>query len=516
MAGNDQDKDAIIAQLREENRLLREKIDYLIKVIHGSRSEKLDTSQLELLLDPDAAKKSAAADEQEESPAVQPEESTVRPRKRTNRQPRLPEHIPTTEIVLIPEEVKANPDAYRQVGEKRSEKLDVTPARYSRRVIIRPTFIQKGEPIPSWITAPAPVSLLEGSMLTPSLAAHILTAKFCDHLPFYRQEQIMARRHGIHIPRSTLCHWADHAAQTLEPLYKLIAQDIRHSESISVDETPVDYLPKGEQGSKQGYFWVYCSKQAGVLYDWQTGRGHECLDTILSSGTVKFSGRLQCDGYSAYQTWADKQRDVMLLGCWAHARRKFHEALPHNKDAALVLQIIQQLYRDEHRFKEHLANDRHPSDAIVYYRRRHHGKLLQRLRALLLQLRSKHLPKSKMGGAIQYALNQWHKLCLTHKHAEELDNNRCENAVRPLKLGAKNWLFVGNEDTGWRSAVIYTLIENVRREKLDPFAYLQWVFEKIPQMTNRDDLRSILPKAWVDQQRAQSGSCNPMAGSQAA
>lgn len=88
--------------------------------------------------------------------------------------------------------------------------------------------------------------------------------------------------------------------------------------------------------------------------------------------------------------------------------------------------------------------------------------------------------------------------------------------MRPLKLGAKNWLFVGNEDTGWRSAVIYTLIENVRREKLDPFAYLQWVFEKIPQMTNRDDLRSILPKAWVDQQRAQSGSCNPMAGSQAA
>lgn len=516
MPGNEHEKDLIIAQLREENRLLKEKIDYLIKVIHGSRSEKIDASQLELLLDPDAAKKPDATEGADLGPAVESGELTTRPRPRSNRQPRLPEHIPTTEVVLIPDEVKANPDAYRQVGEKRSEKLDVTPARYTRRVMIRPTFIRKGESIPSWITAPAPPSLLEGSMLTPSLAAHILTAKFCDHLPFYRQEQIMARRHGIHIPRSTLCHWADHAAQTLEPLYKLIALDIRSSKSISVDETPVDYLPKSEQGSKQGYFWVYYSEQAGVLYNWQIGRNHECLDSVLNAGAVKFSGRLQCDGYSAYQTWADKQSDVMLLGCWAHARRKFHEALPHSKDAALVLQRIQQLYRNEHRFKERLASGKHPPEAIIYLRRRIHRRLLQELRAQLLQLRSKHLPKSKMGGAIQYALNQWHKLCLAHKHAPELDNNRCENAVRPLKLGAKNWLFVGNEDTGWRSAVIYTLIENVRRENLDPFAYLQWVFEKIPLMTNRDDLRAILPKAWIERQRAQARANDQMETSQAA
>lgn len=504
MSENDPSKDEIIAQLREENRLLREKIDYLIKVIHGSRSEKLNAGQLELLLDPDAAKKSDAAELEDLGLAVEADKLTSHPRKRVARKPRLPENIPTTEVVLIPEEVKANPDAYRQVGEKRSEKLDVTPARYIRRVIIRPTYIQRGEPIPRWITVPAPVSLLEGSILTPSLAAHILTAKFCDHMPFYRQEQIMARRHNIHIPRSTLCDWADHAAQTLEPLYKLIAQDIRKSKSISVDETPVDYLPRDEQGSRQGYFWVYYSEQAGVLYDWQTGRDHECLDSILISASEKFSGQLQCDGYSAYQTWVNKRNEVTLLGCWAHARRKFHEALPHSKDAALVLQVIQRLYRDEHRFKEHLAKSKHPPEAIIYLRRRNHRKLLQRLRVQLLQLRSKHLPKSKMGTAIQYTLNQWHKLQLTCKHAVRLDNNVCENAVRPLKLGAKNWLFVGNEDTGWRSAVIYTLIENIRREGLDPFAYLQWVFEKIPHMTNRDDLREILPKAWVERQKQNS------------
>jgi transposase len=235
MPDNDHSKDEIIGQLREENRLLREKIDYLIKVIYGSRSEKLNADQLELLLDLDAAKKSAAAESEDLGLAVEAAELTTHPPKRVARKPRLPENIPTTEVVLIPDEVKANPDAYRQVGEKRSEKLDVTPARYTRRVIIRPTYIQRGQPIPSWITAPAPINLLEGSILTPSLAAHILTAKFCDHIPFYRQEQIMARRHSIHIPRSTLCHWADHAAQTLEPLQKLIAQDIRKSKSISVD-----------------------------------------------------------------------------------------------------------------------------------------------------------------------------------------------------------------------------------------------------------------------------------------
>lgn len=502
MQESEANKDEIIAQQREEIRLLKEKIDHLIKVIHGAKSEKLDAAQLELLLDPEAAKKLEAVDGNEEPPAA--EDPVSSPRKRAPRKPRLPQNIPTTETVLIPDEVKANPQSFRQVGEKRSEKLDVIPTRYIRRVTIRPTFVEKDQPIPRWLTAPAPPSLLEGSILTPTLLAHLLTSKFCDHLPFYRQEQIMARRHGINIPRNTLCYWADFAAQTLEPLYKIIAQDLRASDRINIDETPVDYLSPEAKSSKQGYFWVYHSKDAGVLYDWQTGRGNECLDEILTAGKKHFKGLVQCDGYSAYGTWSQKHQAISLAGCWAHARRKFHEALPHSQDAARILKLIQRLYRDDDKYRKWLNHSNHPPEAITHYRRRHGKKLIKQIHTNILALKAKHLPKSTMGKAINYALNQWHKLCRAAMRCEALDNNVCENAVRPLKLGAKNWLFIGNEDTGWRSAVIYTFIENIRRAGRDPYAYLEWVFEKIPHLTNQNDLRELLPQVWIKLQGAET------------
>ncbi|SHK46399.1 Transposase [Rubritalea squalenifaciens DSM 18772] len=200
MTGNEQDKDEIIAQLREVNRLLREKVDYLIRVIHGSSSEKVDASQLELLLDPASAKKQEAADGNEEPPAAEDLYTPACMRRRAPRKPRLPADIPTTETVLIPDEVEAEPDAYRQVGEKRSEKLDVIPARFIRKITVRPQYIRKGNPVPKWLIAPLPPCLLEGSILTPSLLAHVLAGKYCDHLPFHRQEQIMLRRHGVRIP----------------------------------------------------------------------------------------------------------------------------------------------------------------------------------------------------------------------------------------------------------------------------------------------------------------------------
>ena len=493
--------------LREENRLLREKVDYILRQLYGAKSEKFDAAQLELLLDPDAAKKPCAVDGEEEEQAA---ENIVpindgNPRKK-NRRPRLPENLPTTEETIIPEEVKAAPEDYRRIGQEVSEKLDVEPARYTRRLIIRPTYVSKARPELAPINAPLPPCLLEGSILTASLLANVLTAKYNDHLPFYRQAQIKQRRDGINITRATLCNWAEHGAHTLQPLYNLIAGDIRQSESINVDETPVDYLDRENGGTSRGYFWIYKSATGGVLYDWQSGRDHGCLDSILTKGKETFSGTLQCDGYSAYPTWAGKQDDVMLTGCWAHCRRKFKDASPHSKDAETILQYIAQLYHHEHRYQEWIARSHHPPEAIIHYRRRNHKPLLNELRAKLYELQSRHLPKSAMGKAVSYALNQWHKLCLAVKHSPSLDNNAAENAVRPLKLGAKNWLFIGREDTGWRSAIIYTMVENCRILGHDPYAYLKWVFEKLPAMTNQDDLRQLLPAAWASQLESNKAS----------
>ena len=493
-----------IEQLREENRLLKEKVDYVLRQLYGAKSEKFDAAQLELLFDADLAKKLNAADCEEDAPAAEPEAENIisisdgKPRK-NNRRSRLPENLPTTEETIIPAEVQAAPENYRQIGQEISEKLNVEPARYTRHLIIRPTYVSKKNPNSAPINAPLPPCLLEGSILTPSLLAHTLTAKYNDHLPFYRQQQILERRSVISITRATLCNWAELAAYTLQPLYNLIAEDIRTSHHINIDETPVNYLDRENGGTTQGYFWIYLSATAGVLYDWHPSRAHTCLDNILIKENQIFSGILQCDGYSAYQTWAAKQQGITLAGCWVHARRKFKDAEPHTKDATIILNHIAQLYQQEHRFKQWIAKSNHPPEAIIYYRRRYNKKLLKKLRAELHRLQKTHLPKSAMGKAISYTINQWHKLCLAVKHSPSLDNNSAENAVRPLKLGAKNWLFIGGEDTGWRSAIIYTLIENCRILGHDPYEYLKWVFEKIPRMTNQDNMRALLPANWIKQ-----------------
>ena len=488
-----------IELLREENRLLKEKVSYILRQLYGSKSEKFDLAQLELLLDPDSTKNPDAADSEEDAPMAENIIPIKGRKPRNNRRPRLSENLLTTEEVIIPDEVKADPENYRKIGQEVSEKLDVEPARYTRHLIIRPTYVNKEMPSLAPFNAPLPPCLLEGSILTASLLAHILTAKYNDHLPFYRQEQILDRRHGINITRATLCNWAERGAFTLQPLYNLIASDIRKSDCINVDETPVDYLDRENGGSAQGYFWIYRSNSAGVLYDWHTSRAHTCLDHILIGEDGNFVGFMQCDGYGAYSTWTGKHKGVILGGCWVHARRKFKDAQPHSKDADIILDYIRQLYRAEHRYKQWIEHSEHPSESIIYYRRRYNKKLLKELRGKLHQLQKQHLPRSSMGKALSYAINQWHKLCLAVKHSPTLDNNAAENAVRPLKIGAKNWLFIGREDTGWRSAIIYTLIENCRVLGHDPYAYLKWVFEKIPAMTNQDDMRALLPVNWVKQ-----------------
>jgi len=181
-----------------------------------------------------------------------------------------------------------------------------------------------------------------------------------------------------------------------------------------------------------------------------------------------------------------------------HARRYFYDAKDQHPDAFKALRYIAELYRNEHKFQKWLAQTAHPPEAIAHYRKRHSRPIAKKLYQHLKHIEHRHLPKSKLGKAIRYALNQWRRLGRTLSSGHfELDNNRAENAVRPLKLGAKNWLFIGRDTAGWRSAVNYTMIENIRSHGKDPYAYLKWVFERIPAMTNQDDLRQLLPEAWL-------------------
>jgi hypothetical protein len=230
-----------------------------------------------------------------------------------------------------------------------------------------------------------------------------------------------------------------------------------------------------------------------TLFDWQTGRGHGCLATIIPDG---FRGTIQCDAYRAYQTFAASRGGITLAGCWAHARRKFHEALPTTpKDAAVILARIGSLYRIEARLRERAAS---PGERLEE-RQEHCPSILADLHGLLSNLEKSraHLPRSQMGKAISYTLQQWKSLQVyTTDGLVEIDNNLAENQIRPTAVGKKNWLFIGREDTGWRSAVIYTVLASCRNRGIEPYGYLKSVLEILPRATNWQVDR-LTPEAWA-------------------
>jgi transposase len=525
VSGTEQNKGKIIAQqcdkilmLESEITFLKESVFQLKKMIFGSQSEKFDANQEELNLGLNEIVIESV--ENDDDPDKPENIIPIKKKKRNNRRTHISENLRTTVEIIRPDEVNANPEKYRQVGMDEKKSIHYRQSEFHQTIQQFPKYVlikeDEDAEQKAFLQAKRPPCLLEKSVLTPSLLAHIITSKFHDHLPFDRQSKIMKRRHDVIFPANTLCNWANVAAETLQPLYNIIGEDIADSKQINIDETPVRYIKRkngqeevSSKGSKDGFFWVYQSDTAGVLYDWATDRKIGSLQKILNKGGREHIGFIQSDGFVIYDNFAAESKGVTLGGCWVHARRYFvkaadgKEVTPATRDAKLILQYIRKLYQNESKFKEWIEQSDHPLEAIVYYRRRYNRELIKELRAKLHEFKPQHLPKSNMGKALTYALNQWEKLCRTNKYSITLDNNRAENAVRPLKLGAKNWLFIGREDTGWRSAVIFTMIENVRILGYDPYEYLEWVFGQLPGMSNQDDLRPLLPKAWVEEKERQ-------------
>lgn len=250
---------------------------------------------------------------------------------------------------------------------------------------------------------------------------------------------------------------------------------------VQIDETPIRYLQPGRGKAPQGYFWVSSVPSHDVIYHWQPGRSTQSLHRVVP---VDFAGTIQCDGYAAYPSFT-KQRDgpIELAACWAHVRRKFFEAKERDpKIAAWVLGQITQLYRIEKRLREAYAG---PSLRVAV-RAAESAPVIARLKRALLILRRRYLPKSGLGKAIDYALGQWPGLEIYLKNGSvAIDNNAVENAIRPTKLGMKNWLFIGSEDAGPTSAILFTLIESAKRHGLEPYAYILHLLRCLPVTTNQ-------------------------------
>ena len=287
-----------------------------------------------------------------------------------------------------------------------------------------------------------PERLLDRSLPAPGLLAHIVVGKYCDHLPLYRQEQIYQQRHGVHLPRQSLARWVELAADWLKPIYEQIRTGVMGGGYVQVDETPVDYLEPGNGKTKQGYLWT-CSRPGGdVFYRWETSRAAACLDNIIP---VDFTGTVQCDGYSAYRSFANGRNGAIeLAGCWAHVRRKFHEALEQSpKTAGWIMRQIQHLYRVEARLREQRAGPR-LREAVRAHRKQAHRRSAWNAPWSGSRAAADICRKVCLGIAIDYALGQWPTLDVYLDDGRvEIDNNLVENAIRPTALGKKNWLFMG-------------------------------------------------------------------------
>jgi transposase len=486
-------RDERLAALEKENALLREKIDLLVRKLFGAKSEQLDPAQLLLLLqgmdEPGKVPESVAAEEPRPSKVPAP------PRER---RPRLPEHLPVMEEVIIPEPVKLAPQDWRRIGEEVSRRLDYEPARFLRRRTVRPKYVQRGvlDPVP--IVAPLPDTLLERSHVAPGLLAQIVVSKYCDHLPLYRQESIYWTRHQVWLPRQTMADWVELAAEWWKPIDRQIQQGVLSRGYVQVDETPIRYLAPGHGRTKLGYLWTCGVPRGDVVFHGETSRAATCLENIIP---VDFSGVLQCDGYEAYDCFA-RRRDgqIVLAGCRAHVRRRFYDARETApKVAGWFLQHFQNLYLLEAQLRNARAGPQRRQAERASLSR----PVLARLHRALVRLKTKarYLPRSLMGKAIDYALNQWPSLLVFLEDGRlEIDNNFIENAIRPTAIGKKNWLFIGEAQAGDRSAIIYTVIECCRRRGLDPFAYLRDVFTRLPSMTNWQ-VKDLTPEAWAKAQQ---------------
>ena len=511
-----------VSELETELKLWRQKVDALLKRIYGASSEKICNQQLQLLM---------AGVEMPPMPlapaAVLANKSSTEKAVRTQpvRQG-LPKHLETQEIVLEPEEVKAAPQHWKKIGQEVTEELDYMPARFFRRLYIRPKYVALPQPkaeasktgaspsdlvLQVWaqleekpvVIAPLPPRLIDKGYPGPGLIAHIAISKYEDHLPLFRLEKIFRERHGVQLSRQSMAEWMAQTGFWLKPIYEVIKKGLQGRGYLQVDETPIRYLDPDRPGKAQmGFLWAFSAPGSDVLFDWQTTRGHEVPAEMLKN----FKGYLQSDAYAAYTTLArERKGEIKLVGCMAHARRKFVEALQEDRRVAWIVRQIAHLYGVEKQLREtragpRLREARRVAEAMP---------VLKRLHKAMERIASKVLPRSGFGGALAYALNHWETLIRYVEDGRlEIDNNLIENAIRPTALGKKNFLFIGHPDAGWYSAVIYSILGSCRRHGINPHEYLTDVLSRLPSATNHE-IEDLTPAAWAKTKKTQTHRKSP-------
>jgi len=489
-----------IDRLEQANELLNDEIALWQKKFFGRKSEKLQGEELlqSRLFD--------EAEEQVDDPSDgEATEVVVREHKRKKAvRSELPENLPTVDIIHdIPEQQKRCECGAELecIGQEESKKLDIIPAKF--RVIrhIRPKYACSAcegsgdEEHPAVrMAAPAPQIIPKG-IPTAGFVAYIITAKYCDAIPLYRQEKQFSRI-GIDISRSSLCGWVLEAAGKCSVLIELMLDQIRAGPMIEMDETTVQVLGERDRdnGSKS-YMWVMRGgdpQHPVVLYQYHPTRSQKVPALYLED----YQGYLQTDGYSGYDAVGQSER-IVHVGCWAHARRKFDEASGSTKKAGAAEQAIAsigKLYRIERQLRKQLNEQQISREDFVRLRLERVTPVLTSFKKWLSAKEKTVVPSSLLGKAVSYTLGQWHKL---ERYLEldylTPDTNKVENAIRPFCLGRRNWLFSGSPKGAHAAAALYSLIETAKANGIEPYRYLRHIFEQIPIAHEPEDLEALLP-----------------------
>ena len=497
---------------------LQHQLQGLLKRLYGRSSEKIDRNQMllfETLLN-QLAPPTPPADEA----AAPGETEPSQPQRKGHGRRKLPAHLERKKIVHdLPENEKpcAGCGQTRHViGQEVSEQLNYVPARLEvlqhvrLKYACRPCETKAAEGGPQITTAEKPLSPIEKGLAAPGLLAYVIVSKYSDHLPLYRLEKILDR-HGIQISRSTLGGWMAQCADVLRPLYDRMVQDVLASKVIHTDDTPVDVLDPELPQARTGRFWAYLGDpdHANTVFAYTPSRSRDGPMQFLQGWGKDRRVYLQADAFGGYDGIYAGQAggSVIEVACWAHARRKFHEA--RTSEPALSTQAlahIRLLYdvekgaREQWEQQEEGAKWRPRSAIRLALRQEKAAPLLTRFKTWLESQKAERggsvLPKSPMGQAITYVLNQWEALCVYTTDGDlAIDNNASENALRRVAVGRKNWLFCGADSGGHTAAVLFSLIATCQRHKVEPFAYLSDVLQRIAA-TPLSQLVDLTPERW--------------------
>ena len=494
---------------------LEEQVRLLRNEIFGRKSEKRlppqDERQQRLFDEADGEVS------QESSRSEGPKPIPVAPhqRRKAGRKP-LPVDLPRIEVIhdlAESEKQCACGSRLSRIGEEVCEKLDIIPAKVQVIRHIRYKYACKGcegveSETPTVQIAPLPPQLIPKTMATAGLLAHIVVCKFEDALPFHRQSKQFGRM-GIDLPRATLCNWARQVAERACPLADLMDRLIREGPIVNIDETTVQVLQEpGRADTQKSYMWIFRGgdpKRPVLRYQYHPTRA----GSVPLSYLAGFKGYVQTDGYNGYDALGRKP-GIVMLGCWAHARRKFHEVLQaaapsvakRRLAAEEALEFIGRLYRIE---KE--ARVKALSVRDIYELRQQQARpVLEEFKHWLEEKAPLTPPGGLLGKAIGYTLNQWSRLIVYLQDGRlRPDNNLVENAIRPFVVGRKNWLFSGHPRGAEASAFLYSLIETAKANRFKPYLYLRHLFDQLPLAKTEEDYRSLLPP-YMDASRLNSAA----------